>query len=45
MLTTLSCSQARRRFRRLLAMVAQGHTVIITKHGKPMAQLVGILPN
>lgn len=40
MLTTFSCSQARRRIRRLLAMVAQGHIFVITKNGKAVCLLV-----
>ncbi|WP_409262949.1 hypothetical protein [Pseudomonas putida] len=31
----IKLSQARRRFRRLAALVVQGHSFIITKHGKP----------
>lgn len=33
--TIISLSQARRRFRRLAALVIRGHSFIITKHGKP----------
>jgi prevent-host-death family protein len=40
MRTTFSKSQARRRMRRLLALVAQGHTFVITKHGKAVCRLM-----
>nr|WP_306296918.1 type II toxin-antitoxin system Phd/YefM family antitoxin [Pseudomonas hunanensis] len=33
--TIISLSQARRRFRRLAALVIKGHSFIITRHGKP----------
>ncbi|MBX6690035.1 type II toxin-antitoxin system Phd/YefM family antitoxin [Pseudomonas sp. USTB-Z] len=33
--TIISLSQARRRFRRLAALVVKGHSFIITRHGKP----------
>jgi len=36
MLTTIPLSQARRRLRRLVAVVAKGHAFIITKNGKPL---------
>jgi len=39
MLTTIPISQARRRLRRLIALVAKGHTFIITKNGKPLVLL------
>lgn len=42
MLTTLACSQARRRLRRLLALAAQGHTFVITKNGRAMCELGGV---
>lgn len=35
MSTIISLSQARRRFRRLAALVIKGHSFIITRHGKP----------
>lgn len=34
MYKSFSKSQARRRLRRLLALVSQGQTFVITKHGK-----------
>ena len=40
MITTLSCSQARRRIRRLFALVARGHTFVITKNGREIYRLV-----
>jgi len=39
MLTTIPLSQARRRLRRLVALVAKGHTFIITLNGKPLVVL------
>lgn len=39
MLTIIPMSQARRRLRRLVALVAKGHTFIITKNGKPLVLL------
>lgn len=39
MRTTFPCSQARRRFRRLLSLVAMGHSFVITKNGKEMCRL------
>lgn len=33
--TIMSLSQARRRFRRLAALVVKWHSFIITRHGKP----------
>jgi antitoxin (DNA-binding transcriptional repressor) of toxin-antitoxin stability system len=39
MLTTVSCSQARRR---LIALVAQGHSLVITKNGRAFCRLEGI---
>lgn len=41
MRTTFSKSQARRRMRRLFALVARGHTIAISKHGKVACLLVG----
>lgn len=38
MITTLSCSQARRR--RLIVLVAQGNIVVITKNGREICRLV-----
>jgi antitoxin (DNA-binding transcriptional repressor) of toxin-antitoxin stability system len=40
MLTTFTCSQARRRIRRLLVLIAQGHNFVITKNGREMCRLV-----
>jgi len=42
MLTIMRCCQARRRLRRLLALVEQGHTVVITKNGVAMCKLIGV---
>lgn len=39
MRTILACSQARRRLRRLLVLVGEGHTFVITKNGHAMCQL------
>lgn len=39
MLTTIPMGQARRRLRRLVALVAKGHVFIITKNGKPLVLL------
>lgn len=39
MLTIIPMSQARRRLRRLVALVAKAHTFIITKNGKPLVLL------
>jgi hypothetical protein len=33
--TIIRLSQARRRFRRLAALVVKGHSFIINRHGKP----------
>lgn len=41
MLTTFTCSQARRRIRRLIALIAQGHNFVITKNGREMCRLMG----
>jgi len=41
MFTTISCSQARRRLRRLIALVAQGHSFVITKKGRAICRLEG----
>ncbi|POF41146.1 hypothetical protein B0D71_18085 [Pseudomonas laurylsulfativorans] len=41
MRTHVSCSQARRRLRRLLALVAQGHSFVITKNGREICWLEG----
>lgn len=40
--TTLSCSQARRRLRRLLALAALGHSFIITKNGRKMCLITSV---
>lgn len=40
MYKSFSKSQARRRLRRLLVLVSQGYTVVITKHGKAACLLV-----
>ena len=41
MRTTLSFSQARRRIRRLFALVAKGHSFVITKNGRVICRLEG----
>jgi antitoxin (DNA-binding transcriptional repressor) of toxin-antitoxin stability system len=40
MRTTYSKSQARRRLRRLLVLVEQGHTFVITRQGKAVCLLM-----
>jgi hypothetical protein len=40
MYKSFSKSQARRRLRRLLALVSQGQTFVITKHGKAACLLL-----
>ncbi|EJN28527.1 hypothetical protein PMI35_03013 [Pseudomonas sp. GM78] len=40
MYKSLSQSQVRRRLRRLLALVNQGYTFVITKHGKAACLLL-----
>jgi antitoxin (DNA-binding transcriptional repressor) of toxin-antitoxin stability system len=40
MYKSFSKSQARRRLRRLLALVSQGHTFVITKYGKAACLLL-----
>lgn len=40
--TIMSCSQARRRFRRLLALVEQGHTMVITRNGVAMCKMIRV---
>ncbi|WP_223457441.1 MULTISPECIES: hypothetical protein [unclassified Pseudomonas] len=42
MRTTYSKSQDRRRMRRLLVLVAQGHAFVITQHGKAACLLVQV---
>jgi antitoxin (DNA-binding transcriptional repressor) of toxin-antitoxin stability system len=42
MRTTYSKSQARRRMRRLLVLVAQGQTFVITQQGKAPCLLVQV---
>jgi antitoxin (DNA-binding transcriptional repressor) of toxin-antitoxin stability system len=42
MRTTYSKSQARRRMRRLLVLVAQGQTFVITQKGKAACLLVQV---
>lgn len=37
MMTIIPMSQARRRFRRIVALVAKGHVFVVTKDGKPSA--------
>ncbi|WP_110973212.1 type II toxin-antitoxin system Phd/YefM family antitoxin [Pseudomonas huaxiensis] len=32
-------SQARRRLRRIVALVAKGHVFVVTKNGKPLATI------
>ena len=40
MITTFACSQARRRLRRLLALVSLGHSFVITKNGREVCRLM-----
>lgn len=42
MRTTYSKSQARRRLRRLLVLIAQGHAFVITRQGKAACLLVQV---
>lgn len=42
MFTTLTRSQARRRLRRLVALVGKGHTFVITENGRPVCRLSAI---
>lgn len=41
MRTTLPLSQARRRLRRLIALVATGQSFVITKNGREICRLQG----
>ena len=41
---TVGAYEAKTRLSELLARVQEGETVTITKHGHPVAQLVGIAP-
>lgn len=41
MYKSFSKSQARRRLRRLLVLVSQGYTFVITKHGNAACLLLG----
>jgi hypothetical protein len=41
MSTTFSCSHARRRLRRLFALVAQGQSFVIRKNGRVICRLEG----
>ncbi|WP_286751410.1 type II toxin-antitoxin system Phd/YefM family antitoxin [Pseudomonas sp. UBA2522] len=36
----ISATQARRRFRRIMKLLQQGHSFVITKNGKPACMLV-----
>ena len=36
----ISATQARRRFRRIMKLLQQGHSFVITKNGKPACRLV-----
>ncbi|MBF8700115.1 type II toxin-antitoxin system prevent-host-death family antitoxin [Pseudomonas plecoglossicida] len=35
----ISVTQARRRFRRLMRLLQEGHSFVITRHGKPVCKL------
>ena len=39
MVTIISMSQARRRLRRIAALVAKGHVFVVTKNGKPSVMI------
>ncbi|AVD91472.1 MULTISPECIES: type II toxin-antitoxin system Phd/YefM family antitoxin [Pseudomonas] len=39
MVTVIPMSQARRRLRRIVALVAKGHVFVVTKNGKPLATI------
>ncbi|MFJ1338263.1 type II toxin-antitoxin system Phd/YefM family antitoxin [Pseudomonas caricapapayae] len=36
----ISATQARRRFRRVMKLLQEGHSYVITKNGKPVCKLV-----
>lgn len=36
----ISLTQARRRFRRLMRLLQEGHSFVITRNGKPVSKLV-----
>lgn len=36
----ISATQARRRFRRIMKLLQEGHSFVITKNGKPACKLV-----
>lgn len=36
----ISAAQARRRFRRIIKLLQEGHSFVITKNGKPACKLV-----
>ncbi|WP_412481398.1 type II toxin-antitoxin system prevent-host-death family antitoxin [Pseudomonas asiatica] len=36
----ISVTQARRRFRRLVRLLQEGHSFVITRNGKPVCNLV-----
>lgn len=39
MVTVIPMSQARRRLRRIVALVAKGHVFVVTMNGKPLATI------
>ncbi|MFG0755441.1 type II toxin-antitoxin system Phd/YefM family antitoxin [Pseudomonas sp. TYF_14] len=39
MVTVIPMSQARRRLRRIVALVAKGHLFVVTKNGKPCVMI------
>jgi len=39
MVTVIPMSQARRRLRRIVALVAKGYVFVVTKNGKPLATI------
>ena len=41
---TISSYDAKAQFSALLKTVAQGESVIVTRHGKPVAQIVAVAP-
>lgn len=39
MVTVIPMSQARRRLKRIVALVAKGHVFVVTKNGKPCVMI------
>lgn len=45
MMQVLSVTQARRRFRRLMRLLQEGHSFVITKNGRPVCKLERLKPS